>query len=472
MKVYNTYTKQLEEFKPQEPNKVRMYNCGPTVYSSPHIGNFRSFLFADVLRRYLEFRGFEVLQIMNLTDVGHLTEDDIEAGEDKMEAAARREKLDPWKIAEKYANEFFAYVDKLNVRKAMKYPRATDHIAEMIDLIQRLIDKGFAYVVNGNVYFDITKFADYGKLSGNPLEKLEAGARIEVNPEKKNPGDFALWKRDPKHLMQWDSPWGRGFPGWHIECSAMSMKYLGETLDIHTGGEDNIFPHHESEIAQSEAANGKPFVRYWMHARHLLVDGRKMSKSEGNFYTVQQVLDKGYDPMVLRYQLLSSHYRTTLNFTFEGMEASRSAVERLRELKRKLMTALKSGKSGRDGELPKLNKAAVDGFTASMDEDLNMAQGLSHVFEYVRAVNRRMDRLSADDAQAALETLLKLDSVIGVLEREELKTLDAEEEGLVKKREEARKTRDWATADKIRAELRNRGVLLEDTKQGTRWRKL
>src|SRR3972149_2047156 len=290
LKLYNTYSKKLEEFTPIEDGKVKMYNCGPTVYSHPHIGNFRSFIFADVLHRYLEYSGYKVTQVMNITDVGHLTLDDVEAGEDKLEAAAKREKKDPYQIAEFYMNEFFELAKLLNLLPAYKYPRATEHIKEQITLAEELIKKSYAYVVGGNVYFDVTKFAKYGKLSGNTLTQLKAGARIEVNTEKRNPMDFALWKNDPKHIMQWDSPWGKGFPGWHLECSAMSMEYLGETIDIHTGGEDNIFPHHESEIAQSESATGKQFVRYWLHCRHLLVDGKKMSKSEGNFYSVQDIL--------------------------------------------------------------------------------------------------------------------------------------------------------------------------------------
>ncbi|MHC4374133.1 MAG: cysteine--tRNA ligase, partial [Planctomycetota bacterium] len=278
IRFYNTYSKQIEPFEPVEPGNVKLYSCGPTVYSHPHIGNFRSFLMADLLKRFLEFRGYAVNHIMNITDVGHLL-DDADEGADKLEEAARKEKKDPLEIAQFYIDSFNTASEMLNIKPADNYPRATEHIDEMIQMVQSLIDKGHAYVVGHNVYYDVTTFKDYGKLSGNTLDDLNAGARIEVNSEKKNPQDFALWKHDPKHIQQWDSPWGCGFPGWHIECSAMSVKYLGEQFDFHTGGEDNIFPHHECEIAQSEGASGKKWVKYWMHGRFLMFDGEKMSKS-------------------------------------------------------------------------------------------------------------------------------------------------------------------------------------------------
>ncbi len=339
MKVFNTYTRRKEEFEPIEPGKVRMYNCGPTVYNFAHIGNARAFVFADVLRRTLEYFGCPVTQIMNITDVGHMTSD-ADAGEDKMAKAAREQKKDPWQIAEFYTKAFLEDIRTLNIQPAFKYPRATEHIPEMIALIERLIGNGHAYVVNGNVYYDISTFPRYGRLSGNTIEQLEAGARIEVNPEKRHPADFALWKQDPKHIMQWDSPWGRGFPGWHIECSAMSVKYLGEQFDIHTGAEDNIFPHHESEIAQSEGATGKvPWVKYWMHARFLLVNGQKMSKSLGNFFTLRDLLEKGCDPMAVRYVLMSTHYRQPLNFTLESVEAAKDSIRRLKDFRIRLKEA-------------------------------------------------------------------------------------------------------------------------------------
>lgn len=476
-KFYNTCSRQIEEFKPQEPGLVKMYNCGPTVYDHPHIGNFRSFLFADTLRRALEFAGLNVRQIMNITDVGHLTVDDIrETGEDKLEAAAKKQGLNPMDIANTYKKEFEDCLEILNFRKAEKYPRATDHIEEMKEMIVVLIAKGFAYEVNGNVYFDVSKFPNYGKLSNNTLEQLRAGARIDINPEKRNPVDFALWKRDPKHLMQWPSPWGQGFPGWHIECSAMSRKYLGDTLDIHTGGEDNIFPHHECEIAQSEGFTGKSFVRMWMHGRHLLVNGRKMSKSEGTFFTIKDILDKGYEPMVLRYLLVSVHYRTNLNFTLENLDACKSALERLRLAKGRLLEFMRSEsviEKPHDG-MRKLAREGLKLFAAALEEDLNMSVALRHVFDFVTMANKFLDEggVDAEDAQEGLAALMKMDSVVGVLEKEEVQTLSTDEENMIRQREEARKRKDFQSSDKIRSNLRQRGIILEDTKSGTKWRRI
>ncbi len=471
----NSLTRRAEEFKPLTPGEVRMYNCGPTVYSHVHIGNFRSFIFADVLRRFLEFRGLKVVQIMNITDVGHLTEDDVEAGEDKMEAAARRERKTPWEIAEMYMNEFFEYVDLLNLRRATRYPRATEHIPEMIAMIRRLVERGHAYVVNGNVYFEVSTFAPYGRLSGNTIEQLRAGARIEPNPEKRHPADFALWKQDPRHLMQWDSPWGRGFPGWHIECSAMSSKYLGETFDIHTGGEDNIFPHHESEIAQSEAASGKPFVGMWMHARFLQVDGKKMSKSLGNFYTLNDLRERGVDPMALRYELLSTHYRMQQNFTFESLDGAGKAVERLRTFKGRLADLLRADRRNpaRNKEAAKSAATLLKGFGEALDDDLNVSPALACVHDFVRTVNAQMDggALDSADAEQALTALAQADSVIGVLERDrEKREPDPESLQMIRRRDESRRNKDFTTADRLRGELRKRGVILEDTRDGTRYR--
>ncbi len=492
--LYNTLTRQLEPFAPREPGVVRMYNCGPTVYSDPHIGNFRSFLFADVLRRTLELLGFRVDQVMNLTDVGHLTRDDVEAGEDKIEAAARRQRRTPEEIADHYAGEFFALARLLRLRPALKNPKAREHIPEMLALIRVLVDRGLAYVVNGNVYYDVTRFPAYGRLSGNSLEELQAGARVEVNPEKRGPLDFALWKQDPKHLMQWDSPWGRGFPGWHIECSAMSMKYLGEELDIHTGGEDNIFPHHECEIAQSEAVTGKPFARHWLHARHLLVDGKKMSKSLGNFLTVRGVLDRGYDPRVLRFALIRAHYRQPLNFTFEGMDAAREALGRLRDFRRRVggmasafapagasagpgSASAPAGASegpGSPAAPPDLDgplAKAEAGFRAGLEDDLNLSQALAALFDLVTEVNR-LGALSAEGASRVAAFLDRADGVLGVLEDDDGgDALAPELQAMVAQREAARKRRDFAESDRLRAALRERGILVEDTPRGQTWKR-
>lgn len=477
LQLYNTYTKQLEEFQPLNLPEVNIYNCGPTVYSHPHIGNFRSFIFADTLRRYLEYSGYKVKQVMNITDVGHLTLDAIDEGEDKMEEAAKREKKDPWQIAEFYIKEFFELLKKLNLRKADIYPRATEHIKEQLELAKKLVEKGYAYVVpdTRNVYFDVTKFKKYGKLSGNTLEQLQAGARIEVNPEKHNPLDFAIWKQDNKHIMKWENPWGqdiglKGFPGWHLECSAMSMKYLGETIDIHTGGEDNIFPHHESEIAQSEATTGKLFVKYWLHVRHLLVNGKKMSKSESNFYTVKDIFEKGYDAITLRYALLSAHYRQPLNFTFEGLESAKSAVDRLLDFKKRVEKTYGSGESS---DLNEQATASENQFKMAMDDDLNISEALSAIFNFINYTNRLLDQgIGGAVVLRAIKLLRKLDSVIGILEMQEEEELGEEEKLLVKEREEARKRKDFATADKIRDELKAKGILLEDTPQGTSWKRI
>ncbi|TAJ09741.1 MAG: cysteine--tRNA ligase, partial [Planctomycetota bacterium] len=338
--VYNTLTKQKEEFRPLEPGVVRMYNCGPTVYSRAHIGNMRTFLLADLLRRWLELAGYDVRQVMNITDVGHLTDDDAGEGEDKIEAQARREKKDPWAISKHYADLFKADLAKLSFRPPHVHPHASEHVPEMLEMIDGLLASGHAYVAGEDVYFDVAKFPRYGRLSGNRVAELEAGSRIAVREEKRNPEDFALWKSDAAHLMKWKSRFGEhGFPGWHIECSAMSRKHLGEQLDIHTGGEDNIFPHHECEIAQSEAFSGKPFARYWMHARFLQVDGGKMSKRLGNCYSLDDVVAKGYEPRHLRYCLIRGHYRQPLNFTWGILEECKSALEGLDDFVRRLRAA-------------------------------------------------------------------------------------------------------------------------------------
>jgi len=462
MRLYNTLTRRKEEFVPLEENHVRMYHCGPTVYDHAHIGNFRAFVFADILRRYFEFRGYRVTQVMNITDVGHMTTD-ADEGEDKLEVAAKRERKDPYSIARFYEASFFEDVDALRIRRAHHYPRATEHIPEMIALIEKLLKKGYAYKAADGVYFDVTKFEGYGKLSGNTLERLMAGARVAVNPNKRNPYDFALWKFDPKHLMQWDAPWGRGFPGWHIECSAMSMKYLGETFDIHTGGEDGIFPHHECEIAQSEAATGKPFVRFWLHVRFLLVDGQKMSKSLGNFYTVKDILKKGYSGRVLRYVLMSTHYRKNLNFTFEGLDAAKAAIERMENFVLSMQDV--AGASDDPAVDEALKKAEKD-FVEAMDDDIEISAALAAIFEMIRAVNRA--RPSQKQAQKAIRLMHRFDEVLGVLDVERKKEVPEEVLELVRRRHEARKAKDYATADAIREQVRKLGYLIEDTPKGPR----
>jgi len=479
---YNSASRQLEPFEPRIAGEVRMYNCGPTVYKSQHIGNFRSYLLADLLRRHLEMRGFEVTQIMNITDVGHLTEDDIEAGEDKMLASARREKLDPYAVARKYEDEFKRDAKKLRLLEAHEYPRATEHIAEMIEMVQMLLDKGYAYNVGGNVYFEQSKFADFGKLSGKKIHELKEGARVEVNPEKRDPRDFALWKVDEKHLMQWDAPWGRGFPGWHIECSAMSRKYLGDEIDIHTGGEDNLFPHHECEIAQSEAATGHhPFVRYWLHTRHLLVDGAKMSKSKDNFYTIDDLLEKGWNANEIRFTMMRVHYRVPVNFTFDGLADSRSYLARVRECWSR-MVRIREGidAAGSDAVEPVI-EAADTGFGAALDEDLNISEALAKLSAFVADLNRLTP--TVEGARHAAAAFQKFDDWIACLGDEPAVVRqedgvsfagpdDAPERAqlieLTLARQAAREAREWARADALRDEITALGYRVVDAPEGPR----
>jgi len=477
LKLYSTLTRKKEAFKPIRKKEARMYNCGPTCYSYAHIGNFRSFVFADLLRRYLEWKGFKVMQIMNITDVGHMTVDDSlqERGEDKIEKSARESGQSPKEIADFYTFAFFEDIGKLNLRKAYFYPRATDHIREMQGIISALLEKGMAYKRNGNVYFEIKKFPAYGKLSGNRPGKLQAGKRVRVLSEKKSPFDFALWKKDPKHLMQWDSPWGRGFPGWHIECSAMGLKYLGDTIDIHTGGEDNIFPHHECEIAQSESFTGKRFANYWLHTRHLLVNGKKMSKSLGNFYTLRDLLEKGHGPREIRFLLLSAHYRTKLNFTEKGLKSAKKTLSALEGF----VSSLKSARGRETKKVSSLVKKAKKVFESAMDDDLNIPKALSGLFGFVREINALASRgrLGKKNAREVLDFVLGLDRVLGLnlADAEEKwippKDTSGEVKELILKREEFRKEKNWQEADKIRNLLKKKGILLEDTKQGPRWKK-
>ncbi|MFA5128467.1 MAG: cysteine--tRNA ligase [Patescibacteria group bacterium] len=475
LKLYNSLTKQKEIFQSlsEEKNKkklVTMYTCGPTVYDYVHIGNLRSFLIADLLRRFLEFKGYKVKQVMNITDVGHMTSD-AEAGEDKMEAAARREKKDPWQIAKFFAKAFFADAKKMNFLKAWKYPKATDHIKEMIKIIEKLIKNGYAYEVNGSVYFDLSKFSDWGKLSGNKLEDLIAGARVEVNLEKKHPYDFALWIKNPSHIMQWNSPWGKGYPGWHIECSAMAMKYLGETIDIHTGGEDNKFPHHESEIAQSEGATGKQFVRYWLHVKHLMVDGEKMSKSKGNFYTLNQILEKGFSPRALRYLLLSTHYRDSLNFTFESLGAAEKNITKIDETWTRL-NGVDYKADGDDKLFGVAEKNFVD-FEAALSDDLNISGGLAALLNFVKEINVAISRgISKDEVNIAERTLLAMDGVLGFgLEILKEEKISEKIKNLLSEREQARKNKDWEKSDELRAEIEKQGYVVEDTTEGQKVKK-
>jgi len=461
IKLYNTLTKKIEEFKPLKPDFVRLYDCGPTVYMYAHIGNMWRYLVSDLLRRVLEYNGYRVKQVMNITDVGHLTEEDLAAdtGEDKIIKAAKREKKTPQEIAEFYTQAFFRDTARLNILRPQVVPKATEHIPEMIALIKKLEEKGYTYWA-GDKYFvyDIAKFPRYGQLSGKKLDELRAGARLEPIKEKRHPFDFALWIKDPQHLMHWDSPWGTGYPGWHIECSAMSMKYLGPSLDIHTGGEDNIFPHHENEIAQSEAATGQKFVRYWLHVRHNLVNGQKMSKSRGNFYLLQDLIDRGFDPLAYRYLCLTAHYRSNLNFTWESLKAAAIALEKLRQTVRELRRRKKE-KSGK-----KALAAAREyqtRFREAVNRDLGLPEALTVVWEVVKA------ELSP---ATKLDLLLDFDRVLGLgLEAES--DVPVRIKKLGEKREKLRKEKKWAEADQVRLAIEKLGWEVEDTPSGPRFKK-
>ncbi len=465
--VFNTRSRRKETFATLEEGVVRMYNCGPTVYGRQHIGNFRSFLFADTLRRWLEYLGYEVRQVMNITDVGHLLED-ADRGEDKIERRAREEQRHPRDISAEHAAKFFEDIRALGLRSAQVYPRASEHIPEMLEIIEGLLAKGYAYQVDGNVYYDVAKFERYGELSGNRLEDLEAGARIEVREDKRDPRDFALWKEDPEHVMKWVTRFGEhGFPGWHIECSAMARKHLGDELDLHTGGEDNIFPHHECEIAQTEAFTGKPFARYWMHAKFLQVDGGKMAKSLGNVYTLDDVRARGHSLRALRFCLIRGHYRQPLNFTWKILEESAAALAKLDDLALRLRRAARGERESTPAERTAIADLRSK-FEDALNDDLAVPQALAALFEYRAVVER--DGVGCETAVDALAFLEQVHGVLGVLELSE-QVLDADVDALIEARKAARAARDWAEADRIRDELVRKGIALEDTPTGVVWRR-
>jgi cysteinyl-tRNA synthetase len=464
LKLYNTLTKKKEEFKPINPGKVGMYVCGPTVYDFLHPGNLLSYMTADTLRRYLEYQGYEVRMIKNITDVGHLTEDDIgqgDSGDDKIIKKTLKEKKTPAEIANFYEDYFHEKEKEINILQAQYFPKATAHIPQMIKIISGLIEKGYAYEVNGNVFFDVTKFSDYGKLSGNTLENLRVGARLEEHPDKKNPWDFALWLKAPKeHLLKWESPWSLGYPGWHIECSAMSSEYLGDTFDIHTGGEDNIFPHHEAEIAQSEAYSGKKFVNYWIHTRFLLTDGEKMSKSKGNFCTLEDIKEKKYDPMVLRLLFLSGHHRSQLNFTWKVMDQAKANLQRISDW----IGNLEKITQEKNSNSINLEKYKLK-FEEAMSDDLNTPLALSVLYELITETNKSIsdNKLGTEDAKDILSLWEKMNKVFGLIIGK-VEKIPEEISKIAEKRKTARENKDFKASDELRERLEKLGYAIEDLK--------
>ena len=460
MKIFNTMSRTKEEFVPVDENEVKIYACGPTVYNFIHIGNARPLCVFDVLRRYMEYRGYNVKFVQNFTDV-----------DDKIIKRANEEGITFEEVSEKYIKEFWTDAHGLNFKDATVHPKATENIDEIIDIIKSLEEKGYAYAVNGDVYFRTLKFKEYGKLSHQPIDDLQSGARIAVGDIKEDPLDFALWKGAKEGEPYWESPWGKGRPGWHIECSAMNRRYLGKTIDIHCGGQDLIFPHHENEIAQSECANGCSFSKYWMHNGYINVDNVKMSKSLGNFKTVREIAEVyGYE--VIRYFLISSHYRSPINYNLEIIEQCKSALERLYTCRESLDFAIKNAKDTEDDtELMNLLNSRREQFIAAMDDDLNTADGVAAVFDLVKDINTKiLDKaVSKNVCETAAKVFDELCDVLGILYNRKSNDLDSEIEALIAQRQEARANKDWATADKIRDDLKARGIILKDTPQGVTW---
>jgi len=459
MRFFNTLTRSLEEFREIEKGAIGLYTCGPTVYDYPHIGNYRSYVFEDLAKRFFIFSGYRVRHVMNITDI-----------DDKTIRKANQTGLPLAEVTQKYIDAFHDDIRALNILPADVYPRATAHIPEMINLIAVLLEKGFAYEKEGSVYFRIERFKEYGRLANIDRNNLQAGAAVDADEyDKEAVQDFVLWKGRKPGEPFWPAAFGEGRPGWHIECSAMSMKYLGPHFDIHMGGVDNIFPHHENEIAQSECANGQTFVNYWLHCQHLVVDNKKMSKSLGNFYTLGDLLQRGYDPMAVRYLLISTHYRKLLNFTLESLEMAGQALNRIRNFVFSLKNIAKAGEN--TVEIERFISASQDTFTENMSDDFNVSGSLGVLFDFIHGINQKMNGLSQKDAAAVLAFLKRLDTVLGVLEQEDAIPLAAAIEAKIAQREKARKNRDFAQADAIRAELKKQGINLLDTPDGVKWKK-
>ena len=464
MKLYNTLTRKKDKFVPIDDNNIGIYACGPTVYDYIHIGNARMLVVVDTLRRFLEFKGYNVIFIQNFTDI-----------DDKMIKRANEEGITVKELADRFIKEYFIDADGLGVKRATLHPRATEHINPMIELIKKLIDKKIAYAVDGDVYFDTGKFKNYGKLSQQNIKELEAGLRVEVTDKKRNPMDFVLWKSKKEGEPSWTSPWGEGRPGWHIECSAMAIKYLGETIDIHAGGQDLIFPHHENEIAQSEAATGRLFARYWVHNGFLNIDNQKMSKSLGNYHTVRDI-SKEFDYQTIRFCLLSVHYRNPMNFSRDLMLQAKSALERLYNCWDNLIYFSRNSQDKvaanlEDLLMDNINKYK-DEFIFALENDLNTADAIACLFEIVREVNISINQNSSKKAiDFCINTIQEISSILGLLQQKENVNLEKEVEDLIEKRQQARKDKDWELADRIRQQLKERGIIIEDTPQGVRWKK-
>lgn len=462
MKIYNTLTRKKEEFVPLVQNEVKMYSCGPTVYNYFHIGNARPFIIFDTVRRYLEYLGYKVTFVQNFTDI-----------DDKMIKRANEEGITVKELGERFIAEYFKDADALGIKRATYHPKATENIDSIIGIVKKLEENGYAYNVEGDVYFSTKKFSGYGKLSHQPLDDLEAGARIDVNESKKDPMDFALWKKQKPGEPAWESPWGLGRPGWHIECSAMVNKYLGQTIDIHSGGQDLVFPHHENEIAQSECANNKPFARYWMHNGYINVDNKKMSKSLGNFFTVRDVL-KEFDGEVIRFFMLSAHYRSPINFSKDLIEQAKTGLERIYTCIENLLFFESNAVSGEiSGNIDLLCKKCKEDFCSAMDDDLNTGLAIASLFDFVRDINSTITAKSEhtkEDISLCIDTLRELGGVLGILKKEK-DDIDEEIEDMINKRQEARKNKDFVLADQIRDKLKEQGIILEDTPSGVKWRR-
>jgi len=458
MRLYNTMNGKKEEFTPITPGEVKMYVCGPTVYNYFHIGNARPFLIFDAFRRYLKYRGYKVTYVQNFTDV-----------DDKIIRRANEEGVDSLEISERYIEEYFKDADALGISRADIHPKVTETMPEIIAFVETLINKGHAYEVDGDVYFDAKSFNDYGKLSGQKIEELEVGARVELNTVKKNPVDFALWKKKKEGEPSWESPWGEGRPGWHIECSVMSTKYLGETIDIHAGGQDLIFPHHENEIAQSECHSDHSFSNYWMHNGYININNEKMSKSKNNFFTVRDILEE-YDAEVVRFFLLSAHYRNPVNFSRELIVAAENGLERIYTAKENLEFLLDKTEEGTaSSEFMSGLESYKTKFVEAMDDDFNSADGISAIFELVKFLNVEVTSASSKSAvEASLALMKELTEVLGILTKEQ-DSIDAEIEALIEERQMAKKNKEYSRADEIRDELKARGITLKDTREGVKW---